>query len=252
MPRYKLLIEYDGGPFVGWQRQEQKRSVQGVLESALARFCLSPSAVMAAGRTDAGVHALGQVAHFDTLSEYSNETVRDALNFHLKPHPVSVVTAERVHERFHARFSATGRQYLYRITNRRAPPVLERGKTWWVAAPVVLDADAMQAAARELLGHHDFTTFRAKGCQAKSPMKTLDRLEITRVGEEIQVVAAARSFLHHQVRNMVGTLKLVGEGKWTPDQVRQALQARKREAGGATAPAEGLYLTGVSYEKAAS
>ncbi len=246
MPRYRLLVEYDGTPFVGWQRQDNGASVQGVLEHAAARLCGGTAiAVYAAGRTDAGVHALGQVAHLDLPREYGADTVRDALNFHLKPHPVTVVTAERVTDAFHARFSATGRSYLYRIFSRRSAPALDRHRTWWV--PVDLNVEAMAAGARQLLGHHDFTTFRASECQAQSPVKTLDRLDIVRQGDEIHIVAEARSFLHHQVRNMVGTLKLVGDGRWTPDDVGRALAARDRSRGGPTAPAGGLYLTGVSY-----
>ncbi|CAA7611534.1 tRNA pseudouridine(38-40) synthase TruA [Magnetospirillum sp. UT-4] len=245
MPRYKLLIEYDGGPFVGWQRQRAGLSVQGVLEAAIGRFCQAEVTVLAAGRTDAGVHAAGQVVHVDLPRDYPADTVRDALNFHMKPHPVAVLAAEAVGDDFHARFSATGRAYLYRLLNRRAPAVLERGRAWWVAT--ALDAGAMAEAARHLLGHHDFTTFRASECQAKSPVKTLDLLEVSRDGDLILIRAAARSFLHHQVRNMVGTLKLVGEGKWRPDDVRAALAARDRARGGPTAPPEGLYLTAVRY-----
>lgn len=245
MPRYRLLVEYDGTPFNGWQRQDKGMSVQGVLEAAAAKLCGQPCTLHAAGRTDAGVHASGQVAHVDLPRDYPADTVRDALNYHMKPKPVAVVAAEAVGDDFHARFSATGRAYLYRIVNRRAPLALEQNRAWWV--PVALDAEAMAEGARRLLGHHDFTTFRASECQAKSPMKTLDVLDVTRHGEEIRIVAAARSFLHHQVRNMVGTLKLVGEGKWSPDDMSRALQARDRTKGGPTAPAAGLVLTGVSY-----
>ncbi|CUW38199.1 tRNA pseudouridine synthase A(Pseudouridine synthase, catalytic domain,1-247) [Magnetospirillum sp. XM-1] len=245
MPRYRLLVEYDGTPFNGWQRQDKGMSVQGVLEAAVEKLCGQPCTLHAAGRTDAGVHATGQVAHVDLPRDYPADTVRDALNYHMKPKPVAVVAAELVGEDFHARFSATGRAYLYRIVNRRAPLALEQHRAWWV--PVALDADAMAEGARRLLGHHDFTTFRASECQAKSPMKTLDVLDVTRVGDEIRIVAAARSFLHHQVRNMVGTLKLVGEGKWSPDDMTRALDARDRTKGGPTAPAAGLVLTGVRY-----
>jgi tRNA pseudouridine38-40 synthase len=246
MPRYKLLMEYDGTGFVGWQRQKGGgASVQQVLEGAIAKLCAGSPTVFAAGRTDAGVHATGQVAHFDSDRDLPADSMRDALNFHLKPHPVAVRAAEVVGEDFHARFSATGRSYRYRIVNRRAPLALDRDRAWWVVA--ALDAAAMAEGARHLLGHHDFTTFRAGECQAKSPVKTLDVLDVVRSGEEIVVTAAARSFLHHQVRNMVGTLKLVGEGKWRPDDVRAALDARDRKAGGPTAPAAGLYLTGVRY-----
>lgn len=245
MPRYKLTIEYDGRPYHGWQRQEHGPSVQQALEEAVARFCQSQTLVQCAGRTDAGVHATGQVAHFDAPHPYRCDRVRDGLNFHLRPHPVVVVRAEEVADDFHARFSAIGRAYLYRIVNRRAPAALDAGRVWWV--PVALDAEAMQAGANHLLGHHDFTTFRASECQAKSPLKTLDELTVTRQGEEIRITTAARSFLHHQVRNMVGTLKLVGEGKWAPEDMKRALEARDRSAGGPTCPPDGLYLTAVRY-----
>jgi len=245
MPRYKLTLEYDGTDFVGWQRQNNGASVQQLLEAAVAKLCGEPCAVTAAGRTDAGVHASGQVAHFDSPKALAADTVRDALNFHLKPRPVAVVAAELAADDFHARFSAVGRAYRYRIVNRRAPLALDADRAWWI--PNALDAEAMAAGARHLLGHHDFTSFRASECQAKSPMKTLDVLDVVRSGDEIVVVAAARSFLHHQVRNMVGTLRMVGQGKWRPDDVRIALEARDRKAGGPTAPAQGLYLTGVRY-----
>lgn len=248
MPRYRLLIEYDGTSFVGWQRQDKGISVQGLLEKAAERLCGIHCTLHAAGRTDAGVHASGQVAHVDLPKDYPADTVRDAINYHLKPKPVAVIAAEQVGEDFHARFSAVGRAYLYRILARRAPPALDQHRVWWV--PVALDADAMAEGARRLLGHHDFTTFRASECQAKSPMKTLDVLDVSRHGDEIRVVAEARSFLHHQVRNMLGTLKLVGEGKWSPDDVSCALAAKSRAAGGPTAPAAGLVLTGVRYPDA--
>ncbi|MBI3445843.1 MAG: tRNA pseudouridine(38-40) synthase TruA [Magnetospirillum sp.] len=245
MPRYRLLVEYDGTPFVGWQRQDNGDSVQAVLERAVARLCGEAVNVYAAGRTDAGVHATGQVVHVDLPKDYPADTVRNALNYHMKPKPVAVVLAEQVSDEFHARFSATGRSYLYRILNRRAPPALEQRRVWWL--PMALDVEAMNEGARRLLGHHDFSTFRASECQANSPMKTLDVLTLTRVGDEIQVVTEARSFLHHQVRNMVGTLRLVGEGKWSPDDIARALAAKDRTKGGPTAPADGLYLTGVRY-----
>ena len=245
MPRYKLTLEYDGRPYHGWQRQEHGASVQQALEDAVERFCQTRTLVQCAGRTDAGVHATGQVAHFDAPRDYRTDRVRDGLNFHLRPHPVVVLAAEAVDDDFHARFSATGRSYLFRILNRRAPAGLDAGRVWWV--PVALDSDAMHAGAQYLLGHHDFTTFRASECQAKSPMKTMERLDVSRVGEEIHIVTAARSFLHHQVRNMVGTLKLVGEGKWRPEDMKRALDARDRKAGGPTCPPDGLYLTGVRY-----
>lgn len=245
MPRYKLVVEYDGTHFVGWQRQDSGLAVQAVLEEAACRLCGAEALVQGAGRTDSGVHALGQVAHIDFEQDYPADTVRDALNHHVRPHAVSVLSAEKVDDAFHARFSASKRAYLYRILNRRPPPVLDRGHVWWV--PVPLDAASMHAGARELLGHHDFTTFRATECQAKSPEKTLDRLDVTKAGEEIHIVAEARSFLHHQVRNIVGTLRLVGEGKWQPRDMSRALAARDRTAGGPTAPSEGLYLTRVDY-----
>jgi tRNA pseudouridine38-40 synthase len=245
MTRYKLTLEYDGGGFVGWQRQDNGPSVQEALEKAVAAFCAETVTSFAAGRTDAGVHALGQVVHFDLAKETTADTVRDALNFHLKPAPVSVLKAEAVGEDFHARFSAKARLYRYRIVNRRPPLALDRGRAWLVWGE--LDAAAMHDAAQVLVGHHDFTSFRATLCQAKSPLKTLDVLEVRRESDEIIVNARAQSFLHHQVRNMVGTLKLVGEGKWTRADVAAALAARNRAAGGPTAPAEGLYLTEVWY-----
>ena len=245
MPRFKLTIEYDGGGFVGWQRQDNGLSVQQVVEEAIFGFCGETVGTHVAGRTDAGVHALGQVAHMELKRQADADTVRDALNFHLKPAAVVIVAAEAVDDDFHARFSARGRQYLYRITNRRPPPAVERGRTWWV--PVPLDAGAMHEAAQVLVGRHDFTTFRAAQCQAKSPEKTLDALDVSRHGEEIRIEARARSFLHHQIRNMAGTLRLAGEGKWTADDVRAALAARNRSAGGPTAPAGGVYLVRVTY-----
>ncbi|MGE0118866.1 MAG: tRNA pseudouridine(38-40) synthase TruA [Dongiaceae bacterium] len=245
MTRFKLTLEYDGSGFVGWQRQDNGPSVQQALEEAILKFCGETVDAYAAGRTDAGVHARGQVVHVDLARQTKADQVRDAVNFHLKPAPISVLTAEIAAADFHARFSATARLYLYRIVNRRAPLALDRHRAWLVGTP--LDAAAMHAAAQLLVGHHDFTSFRAALCQAASPMKTLDALEVSRRGEEIHIAARARSFLHHQVRNMVGTLKLVGEGKWTKDDLAQALAARDRSAAGPTAPAEGLYLTGVLY-----
>jgi tRNA pseudouridine38-40 synthase len=243
--RYRLTVEYDGTPFNGWQRQANGNSVQGCLEDAIFALTGERAALMVAGRTDAGVHATAQVAHFDSARSFAPDTVRDALNFHLKPRPIAVVAVDIAPADFHARFSATGRAYRYRIVNRRAPVALDRDRVWWVPAP--LDAGRMAEGARHLLGHHDFSTFRASECQAKSPVKTLDVLDVTRQGDEIVITAAARSFLHHQVRNMVGTLKLVGEGRWSPDDVATALEARDRRAGGPTAPASGLYLVGVRY-----
>lgn len=245
MPRYKLTIEYDGSGFVGWQRQRTGMSVQEAIETAILRFCGQNVRIAAAGRTDAGVHAAGQVAHADLLREFPPETVRDAINFHLKPAPVAVLHAERVAHDFHARFSARARFYRYRILNRKAPPVLDRGHVWWVPRP--LDAGAMATAARCLEGRHDFSTFRATLCQAASPVKTLDRLAVVRAGDEITIEANARSFLHHQVRNMVGTLTWVGEGRWMPADVEAALAARTRVRGGPTAPAAGLCLIAVTY-----
>jgi tRNA pseudouridine38-40 synthase len=244
--RYKLVVEYDGGGFVGWQRQDNGPSIQAALEDAVAGFCGEQVAVVGAGRTDAGVHALGQVAHLDIAKATTADTLRDALNHHLRPAPIAVLSAEQADEDFHARFSATGRSYLYRIVNRRAPLTLKRGRGWFV--PVPLDATAMHEAAQALVGHHDFSSFRAAECQAKTPLKTLDRLDVERHGEEVRVRAGARSFLHRQVRNMVGSLELVGEGKWDRTDLAAALAARDRRAAGPTAPAEGLYLTAVDYD----
>jgi tRNA pseudouridine38-40 synthase len=245
MTRYKLVLEYDGTDFVGWQRQKNGPSIQEALERAVLGFCGETVNVYGAGRTDAGVHALGQVAHVDIERSTEADTVRDALNAHLRPQPIVVRAAEAVPDDFHARFSAVERVYLYRILNRRAPPALQRGQVWHV--PGDLDAAAMNEAAQILVGQHDFTSFRATLCQAKSPVKTLDFLSVARDGGEILVRARARSFLHHQVRNMVGTLKLVGDGKWTSADVATALAARDRAKAGPTAPAEGLYLTEVLY-----
>jgi|TARA_R110002072_G_scaffold106760_7_gene233049 tRNA pseudouridine38-40 synthase len=243
--RFRLVIEYDGGPFQGWQRQKDHPSVQQFLEEAAGKLSDGPVLVQGAGRTDSGVHATGQVAHLDLARQISCDKLRDALNFHLKPNPISILLVERANADFHARFSARGRSYLYRIATRRAPLALDRGRAWSV--PRKLDIAAMQAGADRLIGHHDFTSFRATHCQARTPMKTLDVMKLEQQGSEIHVIASSRSFLHHQVRNMVGTLKLVGEGKWTPDDVSAALRARDRSAGGPTAPAHGLYLTAVAY-----
>ncbi len=245
MPRYKLTIEYDGTGLVGWQRQASGLSVQEILETAAERFCGEAVRVHGAGRTDAGVHALAQVAHLDLPREMSPDEIRGALNHYVRPHAVAVLSAEPVPETFNARTSARGRHYRYRILNRRAPPALERNRVWHVGPP--LDVAAMQEGARYLLGKHDFSTFRDALCQAKSPIKTLDALEIAGVGEEVVVEARARSFLHHQVRNIVGTLKLVGLGKWSPLHVKRALEARDRRAGGPTAPAQGLCLVAAIY-----
>lgn len=246
MTRFKFTLEYDGGAFVGWQRQDNGMSVQQALEEAVFKTCAERVTAHAAGRTDAGVHATGQVAHVDIAKEFTPDKLQAALNFHLKPWPVAVINAEVAPPDFHARFSATGRAYLYRIVNRRPPLALEEGRAWLVNAP--LDAAAMHEAAQVLVGRHDFSTFRASLCQAQSPVKSLTRLSVSRAGEEIDIIAEARSFLHHQVRNMVGTLRLVGEGKWTAEDVRRALEARDRTKGGPTAPPHGLYLTGVRYE----
>lgn len=245
MPRFKLTIEYEGTGFVGWQRQDNGPSVQGALEAAVRGYCQVDAPVHGAGRTDAGVHALGQVAHVDLPRADEARVVMNALNAHLRPHPISVVGAERVPDDFHARFSAVERAYEYRILNRRAPPALETGRVWWIAAP--LDAVGMHQAAQCLVGRYDFTSFRAAECQADSPVRTLDQLDVARHADMIVVTARARSFLHHQVRNMVGTLKLVGEGKWRAPDVAAALAAADRAAAGQTAPAEGLYLTRVRY-----
>ena len=245
MPRYRLTVEYDGRPFCGWQRQANAVSVQQVVEEAIARFSGESVSIQAAGRTDAGVHALGQVVSFDLSRQWDAFRVREALNFPTKPHPVAIVEASRAADDFEARFSATARRYEYRILNRRARAALEEGRVWHVAVP--LDAAAMHAAAQLILGRHDFTTFRASECQANSPIRTLERLEVSRQGEMVVVAARAQSFLHSQVRSMVGSLKLVGEGRWTPAQFRGALDVRSRAACGPLAPPDGLYLTGVDY-----
>jgi tRNA pseudouridine38-40 synthase len=245
MPRYKLTIEYDGTSFVGWQAQDNGISVQAVLTEAIAAFAGERVVVGAAGRTDAGVHALGQVAHVDLARDWDSETVRDAINFHLRPQPVAVLAAERAAPDFDARFSAVKRHYLYRIVNRCADLTLDQNRALRVPRP--LDAQAMHAAAQRLVGRHDFTTFRSAECQAKSPMKTLDRLDVTRTAEEIRITASARSFLQHQVRSMAGSLVHVGEGKWSADGLAAALAARDRAACGQVAPPHGLYLVRVDY-----
>jgi tRNA pseudouridine38-40 synthase len=245
MTRYKLTLEYDGGPFVGWQRQDNGPSVQAALENAAFAFCAERVTAFGAGRTDAGVHSLGQVAHLDIAKEADVDTVRDALNFHLKPSPISILRVEETDEEFDARFSAKKRRYSYRILNRRSPATIDRGHVW--EFPQALDADAMHQAAQTLVGRHDFSTFRATRCQAKSPVKTLDELSVSRAGEEVNVSAAARSFLHHQVRSFVGTLVQVGIGKWTREDVQSALASKDRARCGPIAPACGLYLTRVDY-----
>ena len=245
MPRYKLTIEYDGTPFAGWQRQKTHPSVQQAIEQAIERMSGERVTLQAAGRTDAGVHALGQVAHVDLVKQWDPLRIREALNYHLRPNPVGIISAEAVDQDFEARFSATARHYEYRILNRRAPAVLERNHVWHVPTP--LDADIMDRAAGLILGLHDFTTFRSSECQAKSPMRTLDVLTVRRETDHIVVRASARSFLHHQVRSMVGCLKLVGEGKWTPQDFRAALDARDRSRCRAMAPSDGLYFVRVDY-----
>jgi tRNA pseudouridine38-40 synthase len=245
MPRYRLLIEYDGAPFIGWQVQETGPSVQGVLTAAVKAFCGESVNVQGAGRTDAGVHALGQVAHIDLAKNWDPDTVRDATNAHLRPYPVAVLAAEPVPDTFEARFSARKRHYLYRVVNRRSDLTLDRGRAWRV--PRQLDHESMHRSAQRLVGKHDFTTFRDVECQAKSPVKTLDQLDVARTGEEILIFAAARSFLHSQVRSMVGALVFAGEGRWSADDVAAALAARDRSACAPVAPPDGLYLVRVDY-----
>ena len=243
--RIFITVEYDGGPFVGWQRQDNGVSVQQVLEDAARELTGRDCPVQGAGRTDSGVHATGQVAHLDVPDKFDAARVMAALNALTGDHPVSIRAAREVPADAHARFSATGRRYLYRMLPRRAPPALDQGRVWHHRAS--LDVSAMRAAAAHLVGRHDFTSFRASQCQADSPLRTLDELRVETAGEEVHVHAAARSFLHHQVRNMVGTLALAGTGKWTPQDVAAALEARDRSAAGPTAPPEGLYLTAVTY-----
>jgi tRNA pseudouridine38-40 synthase len=245
MPRYRLTLEYDGGPFVGWQRQDNGPSVQGAIEAAIEKLSGARAGVTGAGRTDAGVHALAQVAHFDLEKDYEPAKVRDALNHFLKPAPVVVLDAAIAAPQFHARFSATARHYLYRILNRRSPPALEAGRVWHLSTR--LDAEAMHHAAQTLVGSHDFTTFRAAECQAASPVKTLDRLDVSRRADEIHIEASARSFLHHQIRSFAGSLKLVGEGKWQARDLAAALAAKDRARCGPVAPPDGLYLVRVDY-----
>ena len=245
MPRYKLTIEYDGTPYSGWQIQENGPSVQGRLREAIRAFSGEGFIPRGAGRTDSGVHATGQVAHIDLTRDWPADTVLKALNYYLRPDPVAIVSCEAVSEGFDARFSATARHYLYRIANRRAPLTLDANRAWRIVHR--LDADAMREAAAFLVGRHDFTTFRAAGCQAKSPLRTLDVLSVERSGDAINIRASARSFLHHQVRSIVGSLKHVGEGRWRPEDMRDALDARDRKRCGALAPAYGLYLVRVDY-----
>lgn len=244
--RYKLTLEYAGGPFFGWQRLGEGPSVQAAIEDAIERLTGARSEVMGAGRTDAGVHAMGQVAHVDIDKSFpSPQRLADALNAHLRPRPIAVLRAEEAAPTFHARFDAVRRVYLYSILNRRAPAALSRGQAWRVARQ--LNADTMQRAAQGLIGQHDFTTFRDSQCQAKSPVKTLDRCDVIRQGDALQVWCEARSFLHRQVRSMVGTLVEVGLGKLTPDDVAAALAAKDRARCGPVAPAEGLFLVRVDY-----
>lgn len=245
MPRYRLTIEYDGRPYKGFQAQGDLKTVQGCIEAAVKGFCRQELRLQAAGRTDTGVHATGQVIHVDLEKDWDPETVRKAINAHLVPEPIVVLKAEVAEGDWHARFSATERRYLYRILNRESPPALDQGRVWHVKKP--LDAAAMHAAAQVLVGHHDFTTFRDLQCQAKSPMKTLDVAAVRREGEFVLLDFASRSFLHRQVRSMTGTLAEVGIGRWTAEDVKAALEARDRTACGPVAPAAGLYLTGVKY-----
>ena len=245
MPRYKLTIEYDGAPFCGWQIQADQLTVQGALTAAVKALSGEKTLVQGAGRTDAGVHALGQVAHVDLSREWETDTVRDGLNAHLRPHPIAVLSAERVADEFNARTSAVKRHYLYRIVNRRADLTLDQTRAWRV--PRRLDDKGMHEAAQRLVGKHDFTTFRSTECQAKSPVKTLDRLDVERDGDSVLVWASARSFLHNQVRSMVGSLVAVGDGKWSADDLSRALAARDRGACGPVAPPDGLYLMRVDY-----
>lgn len=247
MPRFRLLVEYDGTPYVGWQRQENGPSAQGALEKAVFSLTGETVSIRGAGRTDSGVHALGQVAHVDLTRDWQPDKLRNALNAHLgmARQTVSVITVTKVSDSFDARFSALRRHYLYRIISRPAPLAIEANRAWWVTKP--LDADVMHAAAQRLVGHHDFTTFRSVHCQALSPVKTLDRLDVTRNGDLIEIRATAQSFLHNQIRSFAGTLKMAGEGKWTPDDVQAALEARDRTACGPVAPPEGLYFMQVDY-----
>lgn len=245
MTHWRLIIEYDGGPFMGWQRQDHGPSVQQALEEALARMTGELPAVHAAGRTDAGVHALAMSAHVEIEKTLTPGRLREGVNALVRPQPISVLSVEKVADDWHARFSCVGRRYLYRILNRRAPPALDRGRVWHVAVP--LDTEAMAEGAAFLVGRHDFTTFRSVQCQSDSPVKTLDRLDVSRAGEEIHITAGARSFLHHQVRSMVGCLAMVGRGQWKPSDIKAALDARERSALGFNAPPHGLYFVEAIY-----
>jgi tRNA pseudouridine38-40 synthase len=243
--RWRLTIEYDGGPFMGWQRQEHGPSVQQALEEALNSMTGELAAVHAAGRTDAGVHALAMSAHVEIEKTVTEHRLREGLNALVRPKPISILSAHHAPDDWHARFSCTGRRYLYRILNRRAPPALDTGRVWHIG--VDLDLEAMREGAALLVGRHDFTTFRSAHCQSDSPVKTLDRLDVSRVGDEIRIEAAARSFLHHQVRSMVGCLALVGRGQWAPADLQSALDARDRSALGFNAPPHGLYFVEAIY-----
>ena len=246
MPRYRLTVEYDGSPYVGFQAQTNGASIQGELERAILAFSGETIRIQGAGRTDTGVHATGQVVHLDLAKDWRAEVVMNAINAHLVPAPIAVLSAEAVDDEFHARFSATGRRYLYRILARAGPPALDHGRVWHIKTP--LDASIMGKAAARLTGIHDFTTFRDAACQAKSPIKTLDAIEVSRSGDELRITFAARSFLHRQVRSMVGSLVEVGRGRWSPDDLAAALDAKDRARCGPVAPAQGLYLTEVIYD----
>lgn len=245
MTRWRLAVEFDGGPFMGWQRQDHGPSVQQAIEEAITAMTGEEARIHCAGRTDAGVHGLAMTAHVDIAKPFTAFRLAEGINGLIRPNPVSILDAQEVEDEFHARFSCVGRRYLYRILNRRAPPALDRGKVWHVAKP--LDVDAMHEGAQHLVGHHDFTTFRSVNCQSDSPVKTLDSLTVERLGNEIHVCAAARSFLHHQVRSMVGSLAQVGLGRWTPGDVKKALDAKDRAALGLNAPPEGLYFVEALY-----
>ena len=247
MPRYRLTVEYDGSDYVGWQRQDNGPSIQGAIEKAVLSLTRETVSIRGAGRTDSGVHARGQVAHLDLTREWKSYTLQNALNAHLAlaGERVSILDVAEAPGDFDARFSAIRRHYLYRIVSRRSPLALEARRAWWVPKP--LDHDAMHEAAQRLVGHHEFTTFRSAHCQATSPLRTLDRLDVTRAGELIEIRATAQSFLHNQIRSFAGSLKLVGEGKWTPDDLQIALEARDRKACGPVAPPDGLYFMRVDY-----
>jgi tRNA pseudouridine38-40 synthase len=243
--RFKIVVEFDGRPFMGWQRQPHGPSVQAVIEDAAQTICQEQITVHAAGRTDAGVHGLGMVAHLDVIREITPFRLMEGLNACVRPNPVAILSCEPVPDGFHARFSCLARHYEYRIVNRRAPLTLDASKAWRIKT--ALDAEAMHAAAQGLVGRHDFTTFRSVHCQSASPVKTLDRLDVARTGDRISIFAGARSFLHHQVRSMVGCLAMVGEGKWSAEDLKIALDARDRRALGFNAPPDGLYFVKADY-----